>query len=171
MFTQAITPALKSHMEVQMSFLTDLSKKFFDTAQRASELNLQLAQELFEDYTSTHQQLLQARNLGELASAATTQTHPTTEKLRNYQQRLTNLVANANVEMTRTAESHLPDASRTAAAVADELVRRASEEAEKATQRQRDVIERMNESARRGIDGMAQSLQRSQNQGASPQHH
>lgn len=175
MFTQAITPALKSHMEVQMSFFTDLTKKMFDTAQRFSELNLQLAQELLEDATSTQHQLMQAKDLTELASAAAAQAHPATEKMRNYQQRLGNLVANANAELTRSAESHMPDASRTAAAVADELVRRASEETEKATQRQREAIERMNESARRGIDGMAQSLQanqaRTQGQTPQPQHH
>ena len=168
MFTQAITPAIKNHLEVQLAFFTDLSKKAFDTVQRFSELNLQLAQELLEDATNTNHQLMQAKNITEFASAATTQAHPTTEKLRNYQQRVTNLVANANAELTKTAESHMPEASRTAAAVADEVVKRASEETEKATQRQREVMDRLSESARRGIAGMSKTIQ---NQGQAVQHH
>lgn len=170
MFMQYITPALKSHLEVQMAFLSDWSRKIFDSAQRLSELNLQLALDLAEDVRSTGQQLMQAKSLTELASAATIQAHPAAEKVRHYQQRLSNLVTNANADLTKTAEHHIPDASRTAAAVADELVRRAAEETEKATQRQRDALDRLNESARRGIDGMAQTLKAGQMPG-TPQHH
>lgn len=161
MFTQTITPAVKDHMDVQLSFFTDLSKKMFDTAQKVSELNLQLAQELVADMTACNQQLMSAKDPTEFASIASTQIQPAADKLRNYQQRLSNLIANANAELTRTAETHMPEASRTAAAVADELVRTASEETEKATQRQRAVIDKMNESARRGIDDMTQNMSRS----------
>ncbi|HEV7815195.1 MAG TPA: phasin family protein [Janthinobacterium sp.] len=146
-------------MDVQLAFVTDLSKKLFDTAQRISQLNLNLAQELIQEAATTNHNLVAAKDVTEFASVATTQVHPAAEKMRNYQQQLTNLVANANVELTRTAEQHIPDASRTAAAVADELVRKASEETEKATQRQREVIDRMHESARRGIDGTSQQSQ------------
>ncbi|MBC7857734.1 MAG: phasin family protein [Burkholderiaceae bacterium] len=164
MFTQNITPAVKDHMDVQLSFFTDLSKKMFDTAQKVSEINLQLAQELVADMTACNQQLMSAKDPAEFASVASTQIQPCTEKLRNYQQRLSNLIANANAELTRTAETHMPEASRTAAAVTDELVRTATEETEKATQRQRAVIDKMNESARRGIDGLSQSMSRGADQ-------
>lgn len=170
MFTQTITPALKSHLDSQMGFFTDLTRKMFDTAQRFNEMNLQLVQELVQDIGNTNSQLIQARDLTEFASAATTQAHPTTEKLRNYQQQLTSLVANANVELTKTAETHMPEASRTAAAVADELVKRATEQTEKASQRQREAVERMTESARRGIDGMSQFANQAQAQ-TQQQHH
>lgn len=156
MFTQAITPAIRSHLEVQLAFMTDLLRKAFDAAQKISELNLRLAQELIEEMTSTNHQLMATRDATEFATIASNQIHPSVEKLRNYQQQLSNLMANANAEMSRTAEAHLPEASRTAAAVADEIVRAASEETEKATQRQRAAIDRMNESARRTSNGMDQ---------------
>jgi phasin family protein len=177
MFTQAITPAIRSHMEVQLAFLADLFRKAFDTAQKVTELNMRLAQELIEDMTSANQHLMATRDATEFASVATTQLHPSIEKLRNYQQRLLNVLANANVDMTRTAESHLPEAGRTAAAVADEIVRAASEETDKATQRQRAAIERMNEAARRGGNGMEQQHHRGpaqdagQGVGRGPQAH
>lgn len=156
MFTQAITPAIRSHLEVQLAFLTDLCRKAFDTAQKISELNLRLAQELIEEMTSTNHQLMASKDATEFASVATNRIPPSIEKMRNYQQRLSNLMANANAEMTRSAESHLPEASRTAAAVADEIVRAASDETEKATQRQRAAIDQMNEAARRGTNGAGQ---------------
>lgn len=172
MFNQAITPAVKSHMEAQLSFVTDLSRKMFDTVQKVSELNLSLAQELIQDMTAANQQLLAAKDVGEFASISSAQVQPATEKLRHYQQRLANLVAHANAEMTKTAETHIPETSRTATAVADELVRTASEQTEKATQRQRTAIDKLSESARRGIDGMAaaQSQNRTPGQAPSPGH-
>ncbi|HAT29799.1 MAG TPA: hypothetical protein DCW29_02785 [Janthinobacterium sp.] len=170
MLTQAITPAIKSHMDAQLSFAHDLSRKMFDTAQKIGNLNLQLAQGLIEDITTTTHQLLSSSDAGEFASILSTQMQPCAERLRAYQQHLSNLLANANVELTKTAESHIPEASRTASAVADELVRAASEETEKATQRQRAVIEKMNEAARRGVDGMSQS-RLGQNPGQGQQAH
>lgn len=164
MLTQSITPAVKSYMEVQVSFFTDLTKKLFSTAQKIGELNLQLVQDLIEEMTTVNRQWMSVQNPTEFASFTATQLSPITEKLRNYQQRLSNLLVNANVELTKTAESHMPEASRTAAAVADELVRAASEETEKATQRQRAVIEKMSESARHGMDGLSQNQNRTQNQ-------
>jgi phasin family protein len=172
MFMQSITPAVKSHLDVQLSFANDYSKKLFDAAQNISQLNLNLAQELFQEMATTGRHLIAAKGIAELASVAATPLYPATEKLRNYQQQLTNLVAGSNVELTKTAEAHLPEASRTAKAVADELVRAASEESEKASQRQREVIDRMSESARRGVNALQQNqgLAQSQSSGPDGQH-
>jgi phasin family protein len=147
MFTNSMppsfSPALKSHLEAQCNFATELSRKMFDTAQQLSELHLRLAQDLLQEWSSASQQLLCARDTGEFLSLAAAQLQPGSNKLRQYQQQLGNLVASANVEMNRTAENHLPETSRTAMAFADEVVRKTAEETEKATQRQREMIEKM----------------------------
>ena len=142
-FNSSLSPALKSHLEAQLNFATELSRKMFDTAQQMSALHLRLAQDLFQDWSSASQQLLCARDTGEFMSLAAGQFLPGGDKLRQYQQQLGNLVASANVEMNRAAETHLPVASRTAVAFADEVVRKTTEETEKATQRQRELIEKM----------------------------
>ena len=53
MFTNStpisLSPALKSHLETQCNFATDLSRKLFDTTQQLSELNLRLAQDLLQE--------------------------------------------------------------------------------------------------------------------------
>ena len=140
---QSLSPALKSHLETQCNFATELSRKLFDTAQQLGELHLRLAQDLLQEWNSASQQLLCARDTGEFMSLAAGQFLPGGDKLRQYQQQLGNLVASANVEMNRAAETHLPVASRTAVAFADEVVRKTAEETEKATQRQRELIEKM----------------------------
>ena len=125
MFTNSISPALQAHLDAQLNFVTELSRKMFDTALRVNELNMRLAQELLEE------------------AASANQVQPGTDKLRQYQQKLSHLMADANVEMNRTAETHLPEARRTAVALADELVRKTAEETEKAAQRQREIIDKM----------------------------
>ncbi|MGK5052538.1 phasin family protein [Janthinobacterium sp. RB2P8] len=152
---QSLSPALKSHLETQCNFATELSRKLFDTAQQLGELHLQLAQDLLQEWNSASQQLLCARDAGEFMSLAAAQLQPGSNKLRQYQQQLGNLVANAHVEMNRTAENHLPEASRTAVAFADEVVRKTAEETEKATQRQREMIEKMHATGRH--DGAGRS--------------
>ena len=154
MFTNSISPALKSHLETQLNFASELSRKMVDTAQQMSELHLRLVQDLFQEWSRASQQLLCARDAGEFMSLAAAQLQPGSDKLRQYQQQLGNLVAHANVEMNRTAETHIPEASRTAVAFADEVVRKTAEETEKATQRQRELIEKMHAGGHR--DGAGQ---------------
>ena len=143
MFTNSISPALQAHLDARLDFVTELSRKMFDTALRVNELNMRLAQELLEEAASANQRILTARGGSEAMSAVASQVQPGTDRLRQYQQKLSHLMADANVEMNRTAETHLPEASRTAVAFADELVRKTAEETEKAAQRQREVIDKM----------------------------
>ena len=157
-------PALKSHLEAQCNFATELSRKLFDTVQQLSELHLRLAQDLLQEWSSASQQLLCARDTGEFMSLAAAQLQPGSDKLRQYQQQLGNLVANANVEMNRTAENHLPEAGRTAVAFADELVRKTAEETEKATQRQREMIEKMHATGHRNGSGSSRDTSRQSEQ-------
>lgn len=161
---QSLTPALKSHLEAQCNFATELSRKLFDTAQQLSKLHLRLAQDLLQEWSSTSQQLLCARDTGEFMSLAAAQLQPGSNKLHQYRQQLGNLVASANVEMSRMAENHLPEASRTAVAFADEVVRKTAEETEKATQRQRDMIEKMHATGQRDGAGRSRDTSRQSDQ-------
>ena len=56
MFTNSmspsLSPALKSHLETQLNFATELSRKLFDTAQQLSELHLRLAQDLLQEWSN-----------------------------------------------------------------------------------------------------------------------
>lgn len=159
MLPQSISPALIQHMEAQLSFLTEISRKMFDSTQKIVELNLQAAQEFIEDVSNSGHQLMQAKDASEFTTLAASQVQPNSEKLRNYQQRLSNLVAGTQMELTKTAETHMPEATRTAAAVADEIARKASEETEKASQQQKAMIEKISTSAQKVGDAATHAQQ------------
>jgi len=152
-FNQQITPASKAHLEAQYSLLNDLSQRLFDTAQKVNELNIQVAKTVMEESFNNFQQVLVAKDPYEALSIAAAQAQPSAEKLRAYKQHLTNIAARTQVDLAKTAETHVPNTSRTAAAVADEVARIASEETEKATQRQRAAMERLTNPIIRPADG------------------
>ena len=142
-FMQPITPAAKAHMDAQFSLLSDMSKQLFSSVQKINELNLQVAQTMMEESVANMQQVISAQNPQEAMTIAAGQAQPTAEKVRAYQQHLSNIAASTQVELAKTAETHVPQTTRTAAALAEEVTRRASEETEKATQRQKAMMEKM----------------------------
>lgn len=140
---QEVPPALKSHLDAQFSFLTDMSKKLFDGVQRIGQLNVQVAQTVMEEAISSTHQMIESNTPTEYLSVAAAQVQPVAEKVRAYQQHLTNIAAGLQVELSKTAEAHVPETTRTAAAVAEEVVRRGAEETDKVTQRQKAVFEKL----------------------------
>lgn len=147
------TPAAKSHMQAQLSLFTDISKKLFNSAQKINELNIQVAQTIMEDSVKSSHELLAAEDPAEFISIAASQAQPSAEKVRAYQQHLTNIAAGTQVELAKAAEEHIPETTRTAAALAEDVARRASEETEKATQRQKAAIEKLTNPINRPVEG------------------
>lgn len=140
---QEVPPALKSHLNAQFSFMSDLSRKMFDGVQRIGQLNVQVAQTMMEEAISSAHQLIESNTTTEYLSIAAAQVQPVAEKVRAYQQHLSNISAGVQAELSKTAEQHVPETSRTAAAVAEEVVRRNAEESDKVTQRQKAAFEKL----------------------------
>ncbi|WP_334189524.1 phasin family protein [Noviherbaspirillum sp.] len=139
-FMQSMTPAIRAHMDAQLSMFSDMSQQLFGTMQKVNALNIQIARTMMEDSLKGAQQVLSAQNPQEAFSIAASQAQPTAERLRAYQQQISSIAASTQVDLARSAETHVPQTSRTAAALAEEVARRASEETAKATQRQRDAM-------------------------------
>jgi phasin family protein len=139
---QPITPAVREHINAQYALFRDMSQKMFDSAQKVNELNIQAARAVFEESLSNTQEVMCANDPFEAISIAAGQAQPNAEKMRAYQQHLTNIAAGTQVDLARTAESHVPETSRAAAAMADDVARRAAEETERTRQRQRAAMER-----------------------------
>lgn len=142
-FQQNQSPAVQDHLRTQFSFLSDMSQKMFDAAQRVNELNIQVAQTIMDESIQTTQQILSAKDPMEAMSIATSQVQPNAEKARAYQQHLNNIAADAQVELTKTVESRVPEATRTAQAVAEEVTRKAAEQTQQTTERQRAAMEKL----------------------------
>jgi phasin family protein len=142
-FAQTSSPAAKAHLESQFSMFSDLSKQMFGAVQKINELNIQVAQTVMEESISSAQQILSARDPSEALSVIAGQAQPGAEKVRAYQQHLADITAGTQVELAKTAESHIPQASRTAQNLAREVAQKASEETQKVSQRQQAAMEKL----------------------------
>ena len=120
----ANNPALRSHVDTQVNFFTELAQRSVDSARQLSELNLRLAQQLMEESISTSRQLLSCSDPFQAGNVALRGLEPLARHLRQYQQQLVTLVSGAQVALTHTAETHIPEAGRSAAALADDMARR-----------------------------------------------
>jgi len=122
----ANNPAMKSHLENQVTFMTELTQKTYDSIRKLSELNMHLAQQMIEDSMNMGRSMMSCSDPFQMTSTAMNQIQPATEHLRTYQQQLMGVLAGAQVELQKSAEAHIPEASRSASAIADEMVRGAA---------------------------------------------
>lgn len=139
-FPKAVTPAVRSHLDAQISFMNDVSQSMFQSYQHMSDLNIKLAQTMLEEIATASQQLVTHTNLTEAISAISSHAQPTAEKLRAYHQHVSRVSAEAQVELARVAEQHVPETTRTAKVLADEVQRLAVEETELGMHKHQEAI-------------------------------
>jgi phasin family protein len=167
-FAQSVTPAVRTHMDAQMSFVNDLSKSLFRSFQQMCDLNIQLAQTLLEETTLAGQQVMTHQRPTEALSAASVRAQPAAEKLRAYQQHIQRVAADTQVDLARVAEQHIQETTRTAKALADEVQRAASEETERGIRTQQETMRKFSDpfqtvsAGARGNGGAASMQQGSQ---------
>jgi len=158
-FSQSVNPAVRTHIDAQTAFLNALSQSVSRAFQQVFQLNMQLGQGLLEEATSTAQRMLNTGRPTDALSAAASGAGPSTEKLRSYQQQLSQLAASTQVDLTRVSEQHVQETSRTARALADEVTRASSEETDKHLRQQEDTM-------KTSRDAFKQQAERSANAGA-----
>jgi phasin family protein len=159
-FPQNVTPAVRTHVDAQTAFLNDMSKSLFKSFQQMCDLNIQLMQTLIEETALAGKHVLSAERQTDVLNAATSRAQPTTDKLRAYQQHITRLAADSQVELARVTEQHVQTTTRTARALADEVARDATEQTERSLRAQQ-------ESARQFADPFARSGDGAASTGAS----
>jgi phasin family protein len=159
-YPQSVTPAVRSHIDAQTAFLNDLSQTISRSLQQAFQLNMQLGQTLLEETTSTAQRMLTTQGPTDALSAVASRAQPATDRLRSYQQQLSQLAATTQVDLTRVTEQHCQETSRTARALADEVTRVSVEETDKSLRKQEETMktsrEAFQQEAERGIKAGAQ---------------
>jgi phasin family protein len=141
-FSQTVTPAVRTHLDAQTAFMNDMTKSLFQSFQHMCNLNIQLVQTMLEETALAGQQILTADRQTEVLSAAASRAQPATEKLRAYQQHISRVAADAQVELARVTEQHVQNTTRTARQLADEVARNASEETERGLRQGQDTLQR-----------------------------
>ena len=140
LFSQSVTPAIRSHLDAQVAFLNDMSKSWSRSIQNIVDANIQLSQTLLEESNIAGQQLLTTNHPTEAIAAAVARAQPAADKLRAYHQHLSRVVADSQVDLARVAEQHVQETSRTAKTLADEVARTTSEETQNHLRTQENTI-------------------------------
>lgn len=143
MNTLAQHPAWKSRLDAQVSLLADVAGKVYDALHRITELNLRLAQQLADDAMASSRQMIGTSGPVECCAAMLAGSVPASGHLRAYQQELMNVLAGTQFELSRTADTRIPEANRAAGALADDMVRRSTQAGERMAAEQRNAFERM----------------------------
>ena len=120
-------PAVRSHLQSQVNFMTELTRKSYDLLSRLSDLNLRTAQQLVDDGVSTGRRMMASKDPLHMSAIALEQLPPLGEHMRSYARQWLSIMTGAQAELSRSAETHLPKASLTAAAVTEELARSTAE--------------------------------------------
>lgn len=142
-FNMPVPKSARDHMQSQFNLMSEMSRQLFGSMQRINDLNIQVAQSFLQESLDNTREVITSNDPYEALSIAAGQVQPVAEKIRAYQQHLTDIAARTQVELSRTAERCVPETSRTAAAVADEVARMASEATQQATQRQKATIDKL----------------------------
>jgi len=144
-FSQSVTPAVRTHLDAQTAFMNDMSKSLFQSFQQMCNLNIQLVQTMLEETALAGQQVMTAERQTEVLSAAASRAQPATEKLRAYQQHISKVAADAQVELARVTEQHVQNTTRTARQLADEVARTATEETQRGLRQGQDTLQRFSD--------------------------
>lgn len=139
-FSQPVNPVFRSYLDSQLAFFNDLSTSLSASFQSICEANLKLSRTMLEETLGAGQRMLAAKNLSDVFGAAASGAQPASDKLRSYQQHLSRVAADAQVDLARVTQQHGEETSRTAHALADEVSRVATEESERNTRLKEDFL-------------------------------
>lgn len=157
-FPQSVNPALRSHIDAQMAFFNELSETMSRSFRKVLQLNMKLGQTMFAEAASTGQQMLTATERPtDALSLGVSGAQPTADKLRAYQQELSQLVASTQVDLSRVSERHVQETSRTARALADDLTRATAEEIDKSLRQQEETVKRSSDTFRQEAERAVKS--------------
>ena len=139
----SVSPAIRTQLDTQFTFFSDMSKKMFEGVQKLNELNVQVATTVLEESLTSTKQLFTSDDRNEAISVIAGLAQPGAEKIRAYQQHVQSIIADTQANAVQTLEAHVPKAVRATEAVVNEVAQKASEETAKATQRQKQAMEKL----------------------------
>lgn len=141
-YSPSNNPAVRSHLDSQFAYFNDLNQALTGSFQAVCEANLRLGRTMIEETMQTGQRMLSSERAVDAIGAAAAHAQPASDKVRAYQQHLSRLAAEVQVELARVNQQHGPETARTAHALADEVTRISTEETARSMQQQEDLIKK-----------------------------
>lgn len=127
MFTnpEQFAAATKANFEAQMTLITALTNKAFESVEKLVDLNLTAAKSSIEDSNTAAKQLLAAKDPQEFLSLSAAQAQPSAEKAMAYGRHVANIASSAQAEFTKAAEEQVAEANRKVLALIEEASKNA----------------------------------------------
>ena len=139
-FPQSVIPAVYSHLNAQAAFLNELPLAVSRSFQQACWLNMQLGHTLIEEAFLVGLYMVPTKRATATLSSAASRIQPTAEKPRADQQCLSQLAADAQVNLPRVTEQHVQASSHTALTLADEVAAAAVEQTIRSIREQEGIV-------------------------------
>lgn len=158
-FSPASNPAVRSHVDSQFAYFNDLTQAIASSFQNVCQANLKFGQSMVEETMGAGQRMLNDGRSGDVFGTVAACAQPASDRLRAYQQHLSKLAADTQMELARVTQQHAPEHTRTANALADDVSRVAREETERSMQQQAEVLKKFRDpfmqmdGQQRGKDG------------------
>jgi len=149
-FTQSVNPAVRTHLDSQVAFLNDMAKSMFQSFENLCGLNIQLVNTFIEESTLVSKQMLTSERHTDVVGAFASRAQPVAEKLRSYQQHISRIAADSQVELAKVTEEHVPQTSRAAHKLAEEVARTASDETERSIRVQQENLRKFSDPFNKG---------------------
>jgi phasin family protein len=127
-YSNSVNPAVRTHLDAQVAYFNDLSNMMSQSFQQVCQANMQLGQTMLEEAMTAGQRMFTTGNGSEAIGVAASSAQPASDKLRAYQRHISQLAADAQVELARVTEAHAPKTSQSAQALVQEVRRVAEEE-------------------------------------------
>lgn len=139
-YSKSINPAVRTHLDSQAAYFNDLSGMMSNSFQQIFQANLQLGQTMLEEILGAGQRMFTTENGTDAFGAAAARAQPASNKLRAYQQHLSRLTADAQVEFARVNERHAPKTAQTAQSLMEEVQRDAVEQTDRNLRQQQEAL-------------------------------
>ncbi|WP_292938238.1 phasin family protein [Noviherbaspirillum sp.] len=115
----------KANLEAQLSLITSLTTKAFESMEKVVDLNLNVAKASLEDSSIAAKQLLSAKDPQEFFSLSAAQAQPTAAKAIAYGRHLAGIATSAQAELTRATEEQIAEAGRKVSALVEDVSKNA----------------------------------------------
>lgn len=115
----------RANVEAQVSLMTNLYSKAFESLEKVVDLNLNVGKASIEDYSAAARQLLSAKDPQEFFSLTAAQAQPTAAKAIAYSRHLAGIATNAQAEIARAAEEQILETGRKVTAMVDDASKNA----------------------------------------------
>ena len=120
-FQDQFSAATKANFEAQLTLITSLTGKAFESVEKLVELNLAAVKSSMEESTANAKLMLSAKDSQELMALSAAQSKPTAEKVMAYGRHVADIASDVQAEFTRAAEAQIAETTRRVNALVDDV--------------------------------------------------